>query len=909
MFSNPILKKSFAAAVMLICYYSHAQVTSSYNTTVEGWSAPNSLGNVISFNATGGNPGGYATATPTFVPAAIIPPYPVYFNFIAPPAFHGNFSSYYNGNITFDLRQTTSTTAVAMAEVLITDGTNVIYYFPPTPFNPLTTGWTTYSVTLNSVSGYWKTANSSTGPAATQAQIQTILSNITNIGIRGRFNTVLSPGPTSLDNVVMQPPITITTHPIAQSVCNGATASLTAAATGNNNITYRWQIFNATAYFDLNNSAVYSGVSTPTLNINTAGMMGAGSYRCRVSGTNTPDVPTMAVMVTVNANPSPPLASGGSACGSSAITLSASGGSAGQYRWYTLPSGGTAIGGQTNSTYTTPIITSTTTYYVSINNGTCESTRTSVTATINTIPTVPGATGNSSCGSAAITLNASGGSAGQYRWYTLPTGGTAIGGQTNNTYTTPVITTTTTYYVSINNGTCESTRTSVTATINTPPIAPGTTGNFSCESAAIALNASGGSAGQYRWYTVSTGGTPIAGQTNSAYTTPLITSTTTYYVSINNGTCESTRTSVTATINSLPTAPGTTGNSSCGSAAIILNASGGSSGQYRWYTVPSGGTAIGGQTNSTYTTPVITTTTTYYVSIDNGTCESTRMPAIATINTIPTPPNTTGASSCTPAQLTLTASGANEGNYQWYDQPSGGNAITGEVNSTYTTPTLTSTTDFFVAITNGVCESSRAMITATIGGAACSNTAPAIVASNQSTTIEGMVTLNLLDLISDPDDNLDPGSLKIITPPASGADAQINNGILTINYSGLGFTGEDKISIEVCDLLGSCSQQDFTIDVTGELQIYNGISPNNDSFNNKWIISNIASLPDTRSNHVSIFNRWGDVVFEIDNYDNADRAFIGVSNNGKELGGGVYFYKIEFTSGRKTITGYLTVKK
>ncbi len=141
------------------------------------------------------------------------------------------------------------------------------------------------------------------------------------------------------------------------------------------------------------------------------------------------------------------------------------------------------------------------------------------------------------------------------------------------------------------------------------------------------------------------------------------------------------------------------------------------------------------------------------------------------------------------------------------------------------------------------------MVTATIGGSACTNKPPAIAISNQSTTIEGKVTVILLDLISDADDNLDPNSLKIITQPISGADALINNGILTINYSGLGFTGEDKISIEVCDLLGSCSQQEFTIEVTGELQVYNGISPNNDPYNNKWIIGNIATLPDTKSNH------------------------------------------------------------
>ncbi|MEQ8364085.1 MAG: gliding motility-associated C-terminal domain-containing protein [Cyclobacteriaceae bacterium] len=902
-----LIKYYFLASMLSFGVVAQAQIVSSFDTNIDGWTAAGSLGDLVSHIPSGGNPGGYISATPTWT--GTIGVFPVYFYFSAPTKFLGNFSSYYNGNITFDLRQGVLTTAVVRPEVILSDGITPLYYFPPTPFNPPTSGWTTYSVTLSASSGYWKTTNSDTGPAATALQIQTVLSNITVFAIRGRFNSVASPPATSLDNVVMQPPITITTHPIAQSVCNGATASLTAAATGNNNITYRWQIFNATAYFDLNNSAVYSGVSTPTLNINTAGMMGAGSYRCRVSGTNTPDVPTMAVMVTVNAPPLAPSATGAAACGSSAITLNASGGSAGQYRWYTVPTLGTPIAGQTNSAYTTPVISGTTTYYVSINNGTCESTRTSVVATINSIPAAPGATGNAACGSSAITLNASGGSAGQYRWYTVSTGGTPIAGQTNSAYTTPVISGTTTYYVSINNGTCESARTPVVATINNIPAAPGATGNAACGPSAITLNASGGSAGQYRWYTVSTGGTPIAGQTNSAYTTPVIAGTTTYYVSINNGTCESTRTSVTATINTIPTAPGSTGNSSCGSSAITLNASGGSAGQYRWYTVSTGGTAISGEAGDSYTTPLLNSTTPYYVSLNDGVCESTRVMVEAIINTIPSSPTTTGASNCEPSSLVLSASGATNGEYVWYDVPSGGTPITGEVNATYTTPVLNTTTAYYVAINNGFCESSRKDVTATIGGAACTNSPPQVATSSTSTTIAGVATIDLTTLISDPDNNLDLSTLKILISPISNAIAQINNMVLTINYSGLTFSGRDRLTIEICDQLGSCTQQEIIIDVGGDLNIYSGISPNRDPFNEKWIIQNIESLPETKSNHVSIFNRWGDVVFEVDNYDNNQNVFIGLNKNGDDLSSGIYFYKIEFSSGLKTQTGYLTLKR
>jgi gliding motility-associated-like protein len=50
-------------------------------------------------------------------------------------------------------------------------------------------------------------------------------------------------------------------------------------------------------------------------------------------------------------------------------------------------------------------------------------------------------------------------------------------------------------------------------------------------------------------------------------------------------------------------------------------------------------------------------------------------------------------------------------------------------------------------------------------------------------------------------------------------------------------------------------------------------------------------------NKVSIYNRWGDIVFEVQNYNNTDRSFTGLSNSGNELPSGNYFYKIEFASG------------
>ncbi len=690
---------------------------------------------------------------------------------------------------------------------------------------------------------------------------------------------------------------TIPLTPAATGVANCGSASLTLNASGGTVGQYRWYTVptgGSSIPGETNNS-----YTTPVLATTTTYYVSINNGTCESARTS--------VVATINILPAAPSTIGNSACGASAITLNASGGAAGQYRWYTLSSGGSPIAGQTNSAYTTPVISSSRTYYVSINDGTCESTRTPVIATINTIPPTPVAIGVANCGSASLTLNASGGTAGQYRWYTVSTGGTSIPGQTNSSYTTPVLATTTTYYVSINNGTCEGNRAPAVATINTAPPAPSTTGNSFCGPSAITLLASGGSAGQYRWYTVPTGGTAITGQTNGSYTTPVLNSTTIYYVSRNNGSCESTRTSVTATINTIPVLPTATNTDRCGSGQLVLTASGGISGQYRWYNQATGGTAFSGAVDDTYTTPSLTSSTNFYVALNNGTCEGARTQIVATINLVPSAPGATAASNCTAASLTLTASGSVDGNYVWYDVPTGGNPIPGEVNSTFTTPTLTNTTTYYVAITNGPCESSRTAVIATIGGAACSNNPPSITSSSTSTNIAGTASIDLSNLINDSDNNLDPTSLKVIIQPTSGAMAEIVNNILSVDYSGLTFAGTDILTLEVCDLLGSCAQQVFTIEVEGEINTYNGISPNGDFFNDVWIIQNIESLPDTRLNHVSLFNRWGDLVFEVDNYDNNNKVFSGITKNGDEISSGVYFYKIEFSSGRKTIAGYLNI--
>jgi len=85
---------------------------------------------------------------------------------------------------------------------------------------------------------------------------------------------------------------------------------------------------------------------------------------------------------------------------------------------------------------------------------------------------------------------------------------------------------------------------------------------------------------------------------------------------------------------------------------------------------------------------------------------------------------------------------------------------------------------------------------------------------------------------------------------------------------------------------------------------YNGNSSGiySAGLNDGWYLSNIEYLGQVT---VSIFNRWGTLVYIDESYSN-NTPFKGLDLNGNELNEGVYFYTIETSSGQN-ITGSLTV--
>lgn len=86
------------------------------------------------------------------------------------------------------------------------------------------------------------------------------------------------------------------------------------------------------------------------------------------------------------------------------------------------------------------------------------------------------------------------------------------------------------------------------------------------------------------------------------------------------------------------------------------------------------------------------------------------------------------------------------------------------------------------------------------------------------------------------------------------------------------------------------------------LEIHTGFTPNGDGVNEHWYIPCIDAF---RQNEVIIFNRWGQELFRMNDYDNSWDGSV----NGKRLPDGTYFYivKLNTPSDKRTFKGTVSI--
>lgn len=232
--------------------------------------------------------------------------------------------------------------------------------------------------------------------------------------------------------------------------------------------------------------------------------------------------------------------------------------------------------------------------------------------------------------------------------------------------------------------------------------------------------------------------------------------------------------------------------------------------------------------------------------------------------------NPTGTVSvCTGSSVTLIASGG--GTYAW---------STGEIGPTIVvSPTLTTT--YSVTITNGSCVETLSQTVNFI--------------NIPQDTIQTVFYIAPGDevFISGPDNyaTYTWAPTDFLSNPSS--QGTIYNGMVTADYtvtsiSENGCVRSDMISI-------------YLIDLT----IPNAFSPNGDNFNDLFVIPELEVF----KGKITIFNRWGDKVFESDRYLNDwdGKCYTSFCMGQGDLPEGTYFYSLDVE--QIHFDGYITLKR
>ena len=463
---------------------------------------------------------------------------------------------------------------------------------------------------------------------------------------------------------------------------------------------------------------------------------------------------------------------------------------------------------------------------------------------------ITSSTGNSICGPGTATLQATA-NGGTINWYSSPTGGTLLG--TGSSFVTPFINSTTTFYAVTNAAGCTSgTRTAVVATVLTIPAITNTVPAQRCDPGTVLLTATA-SAGIINWYSSATGGTAITG--GNTFNTPILNTTTTYYVdAAANGCTTPNRTAITATVNNTPTIIATSSAARCDSGTVIINAIP-SEGTVNWYDMNMGGTII--FTGNSFTTPNINTTTTYYAEAVLNNCSSARVPVTATI--YPVSKVTEEAILCQGKSIILDAAIPNR-TYLW--SPGG--------------------------------ETTQTITVAAIGDYSVTISAPAIASCDSKKDIS--VIEHAKPVINAIVVNENSISIEL-DKPESYFEYSID-GVFFQSLNEFSFLPSGQYIAYVRENNGcNMVMQNFTI-----FSIPKFFTPNNDGYNDVWQIPEMKDYPNSKA---LIFDRYGKLLQEL---TSSNYSWDGTFNT-INLPSDDYWYRLQLDDLKPNLKGHFSLKR
>ena len=594
-------------------------------------------------------------------------------------------------------------------------------------------------------------------PSSTPAAGKTFSFTYPNEGVfeaRLTVQDVLGQTAVAVKWVTICAPPGIGSQPASQTIFAGYTATLSVTASGTGPFSYQW--YEGTA------GTTTTPVGTNNSTFTTPGLSANKSYWVRVTSTcsgssisvnsNTATV-TVCQLPGIATQPASKTINSGS---TATLSVVASGSGPFTYQWYDADTNTYAGSG---STYTTPALTATKSYWVRVTstcNGSINVVSNIATVTVCDLPVItthPAPKLINAGATTTLTVAASGSGPFSYQWYEGASGTTTTPVGTNSdTFTTPPLASTKSYWARVTSACNGNTANSNAATV-TVCQAPGFATQPASKtiptgtSTTLTVVPSGSGPFSYQWYegTAPNTTTPV-GTNSSSYTTPVLTTNKSYWVRVTswcNGNAIANSSTATITMGcaappSISASPTSRTIIAGQSTTLSVTASGFGTLTYQWYqgTAPSTATPVGTNSSSLTVTPGATTN--YWVMVSNacgGTASATATVTYCNPPVITAHPASTTINYNATATLSVVATGTGPFSYQWYEGASGVTTIPVGTNSaSFTTPPLGATKSYWVRVSNA-CSTNSNAATVTVNGAALARRQFAASTANSQLTI------------------------------------------------------------------------------------------------------------------------------------------------------------------------------
>jgi|GEM_PF-866290 len=654
------------------------------------------------------------------------------------------------------------------------DGTTavVVNTTPATPApssnSPVCTG-NTINLSTAAVAG---ATYSWTGPSGFTSALQNPSRTNATAAMAGTYSvSVTANGCTSVDGTTAVVVNTTPATPAPSSnspVCTGNTINLSTAAVAG--AIYSWTGPNSYS----------SSLQNPFLTNATAAMAGTYSVTVTTNGC-TSAVGTVAVVV--NTTPATPAPSSNSpVCTGNTINLSTAAVAGATYSW-TGPSAFSSALQNPSRTNATAAMAGT--YSVTVTTNGCTSGVGTVAVVVNTTPATPAPSSNSPvCTGNTINLSTAAVAGATYSW----TGPSAFSSALQN----PARTNATaamagTYSLTVTTNGCTSAVGTVAVVVNTTPATPAPSSNSPvCTGNTINISTAAVAGATYSW----TGPNSFS----SALQNPSITNATaamagTYSLTVTTTGCTSAVGTVAVVVSTPPSAPVAGSNTPvCTGTAIDLTASAIPGAAYSW-TGPNSFSSSA--QNPSIAGAALLMAGTYSVTATIGTCVSPVSTTTVVINTTPAAPVATGNSPvCVTYPVNLDASTVGSATYNWSGPGSYSSPLQ---NAVISNATVAMSGTYTVTATENGCTSSPATVSVVVND--CSPLANFDVASVNE---DGSVIVSVLTNDTDPQNNINAGSVVITSLPVNGT-AVVNAGGTVTYTPGAGYNGADSFIYQVCD--------------------------------------------------------------------------------------------------------------